>query len=354
MGDVERLDPPPARPAAPLEYKPDPPGGRVSVRGFRVLLALTLVNTTLLGASVMGPQLFPFLAQRWTQWRADRAAMRAKAQAAQAALALRQQALTHSVPAGTVVYDEDPVEAERLIRTGGNGLARVSTAAANAPGGWLPPVMLVTPRFYADFQASVFGPVEPGWSDPLLFLHERTAPGGMRHVVSVQLHPGVRFNASATYTDASKTFHIVHRQSKQRMLTVTAWPVGTAAAPAPPGDLPARHIRRTYHLHLPDTAERQVAERVVRSRSANEPGPVDYGNVVRFYGGQIDVDDPSHFTLPYRIDGREEAIDGWIREGAIELRPRSGRWFFDGGDVLRLDAPPATRPTIYPAPPGAG
>src|SRR5687768_15207132 len=182
MGDVELVDPPAAKPAAPLEYKPDLAGGRVSVRGFRLLLVLTLINTTLLGSSVLGPELFPFLTRQWTQWKENRAAQRAKAQALQTALALRQQALTYSIPPGTVVYDEHPAEAERLIQTGSNGRARVTAATGHPPAGWIPPVILITPKFYSDFQTSVFGSLQPEWSDPLLFLHERTAPDGTRHV----------------------------------------------------------------------------------------------------------------------------------------------------------------------------
>src|SRR5688500_2162490 len=110
MGDVDVLEAPPEKAAPALEYKADP--GRVSVRGFRLLLVLTLVNTTLLGASVMGPQLFPFLRQQWTQWRASRAEAKAK----QAALVLRQQCLAHAAPAEKVVYEEDPAEAARLLK----------------------------------------------------------------------------------------------------------------------------------------------------------------------------------------------------------------------------------------------
>src|SRR5688500_12627466 len=92
MGDVDVLDAPPEKAAPALEYKADP--GRVSVRGFRLLLILTLVNTTLLGAWVMGPQLFPFLRQQWTQWRAERAKRQAEAAAQQAAAAKKQLALS--------------------------------------------------------------------------------------------------------------------------------------------------------------------------------------------------------------------------------------------------------------------
>src|SRR3954454_2931860 len=140
MRDLDLLDGPRTKPASSLEYKPDPAQVRVSVRGFRLFLALTLLNTTLLASSVLGPQLFPFLRTSWTQWQADRKQRQAEAQAKQAALAARQQCLAHAFAPGTVVYEEDPVEALRLLRDGGAGFQRALGPQQNeAPRGWVPP-----------------------------------------------------------------------------------------------------------------------------------------------------------------------------------------------------------------------
>lgn len=60
-------------------------------------------------------------------------------------------------------------------------------------------------------------------------------------------------------------------------------------------------------------------------------------------------------TLPYRLDGRDGVIHGWVKDDGLELRALDGEWLFDAADVLRLHAPPATRPTIYlPKPADAG
>ena len=354
--DVRNADPihAPPRPARPpLAYDADATRATGAVlRCLRWLIVLMLANTTLLGMSVLGPDLFPFLRQQWAQWKADRAAKKAQEQALQTALALRQQALSHTIPAGTVVYDEDPAESARLIRDGGTAVARVRAGQGNTPRGWLPPVMAVTPRLYSDYLSSVTGAVPRGWSNPLLFLHERTAPGGVKHVVAVQLHPEMRFNESVTYNHATRIFRVEHRQAKQRSLVVRAWPVGTAAAPEPPKPPPANSVTRTYRLRLPDTPERVIARRESATRDGNDSGPIDYGNVLRFYAAQPDADDPSHFTLPYRLDGRDGVIDGWVKDDGVMLRPRDGDWAFDADEVLRLNAPPATAPAIYP--PAAG
>ena len=352
MGELDVPDPPAANRAESLDYKPDPAGaGRVSVRGFRLLLALTLLNTTLLGASTMGPQLFPFLRQQWAQWRADQAAKTAREQARQAALALRQQALAYSVPAGTVIYDEDPSEASRLIRDGGTAYARATPLFSNAPRGWVPPVKALAPKLYADFRATVSVGASSGRNDPLLFLHGRTSPDGTRHVVAVQLHPKFEFQSRTEQDYEARELRVRHTQAKERTLSVRAWPVGSAAAPEPVGPPPAKYTDRTYRLRLPDTADRVVASWLAGPGSDRRLPQVDYGNVLRFSAGEPDPNDPSHFTLPYRVDGRDGVIDGWVKDSGVELRPRDGEWTFDGGEVLRLNTPPTTRPTVYPPAP---
>jgi hypothetical protein len=79
---------------------------KVSVRGFRLFLALTLLNTTLLASSVLGPQLFPFLRTSWVLWQQQRAKEKARAQATQTFVAVRQQCLAHAFPEGTLLYEE--------------------------------------------------------------------------------------------------------------------------------------------------------------------------------------------------------------------------------------------------------
>ena len=347
MGDVEVLDSPPAngRRAPSLEYKPDPlAAGRVSVRGFRLLLALTLLNTTLLGASVMGPQLFPFLRQQWTQWQQKRAAKKAEEQAKQAALTVRQQCLTYSVPPDTIIYDEDPAEAARLLRDDASTYYSRATAFTNAPRGWIPPVKRASPPFFARFRGA--GTQASAASEALLFLHERTTPGGVRHLVAVQSDARLGWH-HANRTDQDTGRHrILYRQQKARRLLATAWPVDDA-------NVLSRSTawRREYKLLLPDAFEREVAELGTGPGSDRVIPQVDYSNVLRVFAGQPDPKDASHFTIAYRIDGRDGVIDGWLKDSGIELRPRDGEWKFDGGEVLRLNAPPDAPPWLYPPEP---
>ena len=352
MGDLDLLDPPAAKRAESLDYKPDPVvAGRVSVRGFRLLLALTLLNTTLLGVSVTGPQLFPFLRGQWTQWRANRAQRQAEAAAKVAAaakqqkiLALEQQCLTFSRPAGTVVYEENPAEAARRLREGESGYTRAMATENQAPAGWIPPMRAVTPDVFRDYLRARYGSPAVGPRGAVLFLHERKTPGGVPHLVYVDFDAGAQFFSRYDHDERSRRSVPVHVQSKSRRVSARAVPLAAAGEPR------QRLPERTLSLVLPDSSGLVAAP--ARQDSTAPAPPVDYGNVLRVFAGQPDPADPTHFTIPYELDGRGGVIDGWLKDDRIELRPREGRWVYDNGETWTLTPPPATRPALYPPPEG--
>ncbi len=46
---------------------------------------------------------------------------------------------------------------------------------------------------------------------------------------------------------------------------------------------------------------------------------------VRFYAGQPDPNDPSHFTIRYEVNDQPGTIDGWLHFGSVvELKVRDG------------------------------
>ena len=331
MGDAEKTEEAtPAAPPAALTYRPEA-GGRVSVRGFRLLLTLTLLNTTLLGMSVLGPQLFPFLRQQWQQWRAERAKRQAEQASLQAVLAAERQCLSYSPAPDVLVYTEDPVEAAGLIRDGGAAFTRAANLRSDAPRGWVPPVRIVAPKFYGDYLGGLY-PRASGAQGALLFLHERTTPGGAKHVVAVHFAVDTGFrNTHETVADG--VFGIATYQQKRRTVTARAWPVGVA-----PKEARGVAKSREFRVGLPDSHERRVFGRS-QEPEARPVGPIDYGNILRFFAGQPDPNDPTHFTIRYQIDGRDGVIDGWLKDDALKLEPREGTWKYDAGEWLELAAP---------------
>jgi hypothetical protein len=342
MRDLDPLDEPRAKPAASLEYKPEPATQvRVSVRGFKLFLGLTLINTTLLASSVLGPQLFPFLRTSWTQWQADRAKKKADAQAKQALLAARQQCLAHAFAPDAVVYEEDPGRSLRLLREGGAGYGRAVRPSGNVPRGWVPPVAAVPPAY-----AGTWSP--RGGGSAVLFLHERATPAGASYLVCVQYDQRFEFERLHDTDPRIRASRTTYRQTKDRRLTVAAWPV-VPAAEFDRKRAGAAAITRHYRLQLPDTFVRAVAHIPDGPDGDRVVPQTDYGNVLRFFGGQVDPGDASRFSIPYQLDGREGVLRGRLKDDGVELLPVGGEWKYDNGEVLRLDAPPVTQPTVYPA-----
>ena len=339
MSDTDVLEPPPRAARSRLDYKADPAGGPVTVRGIRLLVVLTLINTTLLGMSVLGPQLFPFLRQQWTQWRASRAEAKAK----QAALVLQQQCLAHAAPAEKVVYEEDPAEAARLVKAFPLDYAPTVRGTSPAPPGWRSPLKAAPPPYFVPYLDVVYGGMRvPGVDRPLLFLHGRSTPGGTTYVVSVQLEARHAFDRNFVADGVTgKPTGVKYYQEKRR----TLYAVARVADAAGPSAVKGRQHSRTAQLALPDSERRLISE-VAGGLSLDATPAIDYGNVVRFFAGQPDPDDASHFTIRYQADGREGIIDGWMKDDGLHLRPRDGQYSFQsGGEAWALPVGAAAGPS---------
>lgn len=72
-----------------LEY--DRTATTVTVRGFRTLVILLVINTLMLGWFVAGPQASQFAQEQWKQWQARREARKVRQQM----FALQQQSCSH-------------------------------------------------------------------------------------------------------------------------------------------------------------------------------------------------------------------------------------------------------------------
>jgi hypothetical protein len=333
MPDVDTTDRPTRKATPSLEYKREPVVvGRVSVRGFRLLVALTLLNTTLLGASVLGPQLFPYASAQWQRWKAARAQEAAR----QAAATIERQSAAHTFAPNKVVYEEDPQRAAKLAADDSLGYRAILRVGPSTPPGWSRPRQAVSPPYYN------------GTDGAVLFLHERTTPGGLRYVVSVHLVSQFQFSRVQQIDPPGGG--LVFRQKKRRHVLAEARIVsGQELAAVGRESLQQRQVE----LVLPDTQERAVARFSVEP-SLDQTPAIDYGNILRFFGGEPDTADPSHFTIAYQVDGRDGVMDGWLKDDAIEMRPREGQWSFGvSNEAWRLASgpklTPESRPTSVPA-----
>lgn len=301
----ERAAPSPAAPAqAPTELDYDRTGFRVSRRQWRALMVLTLLNTVMLGWFVAGPATSNLLKAQWQQFQARRAQRAAERQRAAELRVL----LAHAFPSDLVIVEEDPDRATALL-TGAAGY-RPQAYETGVSGGLTasfdpPAVYTGGPPKWRDYVA-----VSSNRSDPPVFIGERTSPRGNRRLVIVRYHLRQLMNISggSSGTDARAAVQSVR------------WLRATARDTASKDVLRVRAASEDTDLSL-------VLPEVRATRDPAQSGPWHFRPDVTFtlLAGQADPADPSHFTIPYRLDGQPGVIDGWLRDNGLQLRPRVGR-----------------------------
>ena len=241
-----------------LGYAPRPAGLRGRWKRAAIALAVLL----------------PLAAAGW--WRKD-----IKAYFATAGLLRAQQRCLEFDPGpDRVAYEEDPAKAQALLAQPEYLPAKVDAQGSSTAALWWPKAVRDFPDATQFFSAK--GNVG------LLFLHERTTPGGRRVLVCGMAHPDPSLVGG-------RSFGL------------------RAIDPA---------TRRT----LPVTAGGQwVAFPEFRSYVPGRP--------LRLYAGRPDPADPSHFTVEYEARGQRGVMDGWVLDA-----PAAG-----GGGlpvVLKLDLRP--------------
>jgi hypothetical protein len=205
--------------------------------------------------------------------------------------------MVFSPSAETVAYEEDPAAAALLLKgpdyspyalmrsSGPNGPATLVQAAAFQPRCWRNLGTLATLPMATLFARGWGGTGAPG---AIIFLHERISPAGHRRLLCVSYGPDPttfqpEFIAGFDY-DAS------------------------AATPA-------------TLTKPPSFAQRAYAIDVLSAYVRTPP-------LVRVYAGQPDPTDPAHFTIRYKIWGKEDTLDGRLQDDdQITLTPRhSPQW----------------------------
>ena len=185
----------------------------------------------------------------------------------QASFTAQQQCMAYSAPPQQVMYEEDPVAASNLLKSGVTGYRQVWKQKS------------------VGFHYAGFGnwcwPF--GLDDALVFLHERRTSNGTSRIVAVgYLHAF----ANEARWDRSFVFGV--------------WKPGFGRGYPEVLNLGREcFIEPLRNLHEKD--------------------------LLRLYAGQADSTDLSHFTIAYEVNGQPGTIDGWLKDDdTIKLEVRDG------------------------------
>lgn len=297
------------------------PTTTVTRRQFRLLLILTLLNTLMLGFFVCGPAVSKFRNQIWAEYQSrqlqrdqERKRVAAMQAARQTFQSQWQQAANWSVPAGKVLYEEDPDRAAKLLAGAGYRAILSARAEYFPPRQWQVPVFSPQPTGPLNLMGGAF---------PLLV-----------HVVKL--------------SDGTPGLLCVYFVAAQEMRTGTSTPLERSYAVHSQRMIKAQlYLKDGFSLESVsglgmqiDQSDRQPQQTLFGSRDNGrhatitwtkleswENGKIEFElrDIFRLFAGQPDKADPKHFTLPYELDGVPGAIDCFMRNDNVDLVPRSGR-----------------------------
>ncbi len=301
-------------------------------RQYRRLMALTLLNTILLAGFIVGPSVGPMAKTQWKSFQEKRAQRQAvEARKTQYAAALQLPPL----PADRVMYEENPDEAAKLLAIEHSPYRVIGDASLV----YLPPHPWTQPVYRTDTPVpSLFGV-----NATILFLHARTDLKGRESLVRVQLRGNQSFNGAFSPSPGSE-----HDYDVNTNRTLTASVISEQAVAQGTRRLVLQGGRAESHVTWiigPGGNDDWTHGKVT----------LEPRGLFRFYPGQVDPSDASHFTIDYELDGQRGTIDGWLRENSVvELLPRQGATVDrdPNGFTVTWDTtikPATTPPTSLPA-----
>ena len=325
-------------PADPrIAYAPAPPP--VSRRAFRLVLAVTILNSAVLATDVVGPLAWRAGQGRWAtvrRWRATRAAAAVARAARVATLPAQSRCLTYAAPAERLVYAEAAADVARLgpaTRPAGSarwtGGVYVFNPGQSLPMNAVPAVAAADPPGAAGVPAVLRNDAaEHG----VLFLHARRATAtAPERLVVVTVDDDVAVRPSA-FTDGRAESTCNFGLLPVRRLTGTVIVPATADADATVAS--SRTTLLTARRPTVVTESTPVAPpdgSIGRKRvgpSVDRYGPAGR---LRFYAGQADPADPAALSIGWQFDPPDGST---TRHGTL-----TGRLTAD--DHLDLHADPA-------------
>lgn len=211
----------------------------------------------------------------------------------QASYLLKQRrAMTHPLPPDFVAYESDPDAAALLLQK--PDYRPWLTPAFDRPGkpqGWQ------SPAFY---HPKFLNELVPTKSDGTLFVHGRQSPAGQPRLVVVHL---AQFRHLGDGVNTELVLEI-----RTRVLIPASWRPGSSLQK--PG-------RPWNHMLLVEMKRKDQ---------------------LRFYAGQPDPHDATHFTIGYSLAGQPGVIDGYVRPAPAEERALIGQ-AYDEVVLLVRDGP---------------
>jgi hypothetical protein len=234
-----------------------------------------------------------------------------------------QQLLSHTRPSEQAVYDEDPVAARKLLSSGTSSPVRyraldMGNIDSRYSSSFQPPVFVTDVLAVSPFDAHA-----QTRDRCVLFVHGLTSPGGNTRVVFLDLKVG---SSGSTPTRGTKQQEFQIRLDRQLMYRIFNPGVpGGSREPELAREGPSLQVRTNGGDVFPVT----WVDGVLRTDRAA-------GKSLRFYAGQADPKDPSHFTVDYDFDGQRGTIEGWLTDDDfLRIRPQGGEveggtWYVNG------------------------
>jgi hypothetical protein len=222
--------------------------------------------------------------------------------------------LTGTLAPSQIVYEEEPVAAKRLREAGNNGgivNQQASRDNMSQPlwGAFEPPA----------YRASGFweNGVTNDSKDALLFAHQLTSPGGNVRLVLLEM----QVSLSAGGAPRDEYFVRIDRRLKYRICETTL----SGNAPTVLRDGTSLKIEQSGDGNIIPVKWVDGTLRAARPAELN----------LRFFAGQTDPKDPSHFTVDYELGGVKNTVDGYLTDDDfLRIIPRGGKveqakWLID-------------------------
>jgi hypothetical protein len=323
-----------------------------SRRKVRRLWMIALANVLVAAAILYQPRVQQYLEGRWQRhlWavqqekarQADLKSKRDKTEARRLEVVRQEAWLDYSIPPGTVVYEESPEEAARLLA--GPEAAHYSNlkgqfdADRAVPAGY-PFRLPVAWDGPADWEAVPFKDIYSR-GNHVIFLHGLSSPGGNRRLVWVGLAGSQYF----TPDDPRGNLHrcrinptlefVVAVFQPMRMFDFESAPPAIAHPSWP--SLPVDRVR-VWHMYVSILRGTEPANWMhvqwPSTPSADHGASHSGGLPLRLYAGQLDPHNPSHFTIDYVLHNQRGTIDGWLLDDdRLRFEPRAGALI---GDSVR-------------------